>query len=114
MRCRVGKGVGTASQQRRVSRAPCPPGAVPLASRLMVGTAHEGLSFVMKAVPAPLPTLQGWYLASTLLQPYVLGEIVMGAAVAFKPPADGAAVIAAAEHLGEEALLRGPAGIGLR
>src|SRR5215470_12733295 len=79
----------------------------------MVGTAHEGLSFLMKAVPAPLPTLRGRYLASASLQPYILREIVMGTALAFKLPADRA-VIAAAEHLGEKALLRSPAGVGLR
>src|SRR5262245_45531145 len=114
MRRSVGKGGGTGSPQRSASRTPCPPWAVRLASRLMVGTAHESLSFALKAVPAPLPTLQGCYLASRSLQSYVLREIVIGTAVAFKPPADGAAVIAATEHLGEEALLRGPAGVGLR
>src|SRR5882724_11700339 len=46
-----------ACQRRNGSRAPCPPATVHLASRLMVGTAHESRSFVLSLVPAPLPTL---------------------------------------------------------
>src|SRR5262249_17799769 len=85
----------------------------------MVGTAHERLSFVLKAVPEPLPTLRSSAgarenVARQLLQPHVLGEIVARARVARKLPADRGRVIAAAEGLGEELLLRRPAGVGLR
>src|SRR5262245_7779423 len=47
-----------------------------------------------------------------LLHPHVLGEIVVLAAVAGELPAHHA-IPFAAEHLGEEALLRGPTGFGL-
>src|SRR5215475_10842006 len=87
----------------------------------MEGTAHERLSFVLKAVPALLPTLRSSagtreYVARTqqLLQPHVLGEIVARARGALKLRADRGRVIAAAEDLGEELLLRRPAGVGLR
>src|SRR5215475_1072826 len=87
----------------------------------MEGTAHERLSFVLKAVPALLPTLRSSagtreYVARTqqLLQPHVLGEIVARARGALKLPADRGGVKATAEDLGEELLLRRPAGVGLR
>src|SRR5256885_17179167 len=92
----------------------------------MVGMAHESLSFVLKAVPAPLPTLRSVApafaklatvretTARQLLQSYVLGEIVARAALAPKLPADRGGVIAPAERLGEKPLLRCPAGVGLR
>src|SRR6266540_1823847 len=53
-------------------------------------------------------------LCTRLLQPNVLREVVARAALALEAPADGLGVVARAEHLGQELLLRGPAGVGLR
>src|SRR5262249_55727278 len=55
-----------------------------------------------------------WHTHGNLLQPYILREIVVGATLALKLPADRGRVVAAAEHLGEKPLLCRPAGIGLR
>src|SRR6266481_5663595 len=52
--------------------------------------------------------------ARPLFHSHVLGEIVVDPAFALETPAYALAVIAARKDLGQEALLRGPAGIGLR
>src|ERR1700730_18625054 len=50
---------------------------------------------------------------SPLLHSHVLGEIIVRAAIAFEAPAYTLGVITAGEDIGQEALLRGPAGFGL-
>src|SRR5262249_41030620 len=77
----------------------------------MVGKAHENLSFALKVLPAPLPTLQTT--TQQLLQPYILRKIVVRAALTFKLPADRGGIVAAPEQVGEEPLLCRPAGVGL-
>src|SRR5712671_5519045 len=52
--------------------------------------------------------------ASPLLHPHVLGEIIIRSAFALEPPAYTLGVVSARKHLRQEALLRGPAGVGLR
>jgi hypothetical protein len=51
---RVGKGVGSAVPQTKVCRAPCPTRSCAVANYDGVGTAHESLSLVLKAAPAPI------------------------------------------------------------
>src|SRR6266852_4891896 len=48
-----------------------------------------------------------------LFHSHVLGEIIVRPALAFEAPAYAPGVIATRKNLGQEALLRGPAGIGL-
>src|ERR1700722_10460172 len=50
----------------------------------------------------------------SLFQPHVLGEVVVLAAFAGEAPAHRLAGVAAGEHVGQEALLRRPAGLRLR
>src|SRR5713101_1606770 len=50
---------------------------------------------------------------SPLLHSHVLGEIIIRAAIAFEAPTYALGVMTAGEDLGQEALLRGPAGFGL-